>query len=94
MKLAQIEQIDVLDTVRQFFVRRRRARRVQVIRDNADVAFFENVNRERSAQRRFATIFGPNFEDVPEWQRRLAYQALSDYEDDYDVVLGMPLRRF
>lgn len=43
MKLTAIEQFDLIGAVRQLFVRRRRAQRVQRVRDNADGVFFAGL---------------------------------------------------
>lgn len=101
MKLADIEQFDAIGAARQFFVRRRRARRIETIRDNANAVFFANLadqhrrsDREKRAKDIFSAVFGAKFADLAPWQRQLAYDVLAAREDGQEIIAGLPLRSF
>lgn len=98
MKLAQIEQIDVIETIRQFFVRRRRVKLLTELRDYATYVVFRRINedkriaeREKRADDIRAAVFGDAFFGMPPWQRQLAYDVLKAKDDGYDVQI-VPIR--
>lgn len=47
MRHTDIEQFDLINAVRQFFVRRRRARYIETVRDNANAVFFADLAEQK-----------------------------------------------
>lgn len=99
VKLSQIEQFDVIGAVHHAITRRRRARRIEIIRNNADAAFFAGLaeqrrldERRKRAERIFSAVFGAEFADMKPWQRQLAYDVLKARDQGQQVVVSMPLR--
>lgn len=102
MKLAQIEQYDLIGAVRQWFVGRQRAYVVTTIRDHANAMFFASLAEQRRLAERakraktiFEVVFGAEFADFEPWQRDTFYRALKAREAGHELALfAAPLRPF
>lgn len=103
MKLAQIEQYDLIGALRRAIAGRRRARRATEIRDHATAMIFANLaeqhrldERRKRAERIFEVVFGAEFADMKPWQRQVAYDCLKARDDGRypAIIAAMPLRPF